>query len=72
MGNKHLSHRPTHAREPEGRHKKHDGVWYYEQPLGFDLVAQIRNQSNEYVGGVIALIPWRQIRAALQRKDRKP
>ena len=58
MSNKHLSLRVTNLNKT---------TWLYETKAGFELYA------DSLPGGVFfsAIIPWRKIRAALKRKDRK-
>ena len=57
MGNRHLSRDPHHTKD--------DGVWWYEEPVGITLFVEQRTK----VATII--IPWRSIRAALKRKDKK-
>ena len=52
-----------------------DYNWYYEEPKGIVVVHEVRH--NKEGGGpyirtdILPLIPWRQIRISLKRKDKK-
>lgn len=56
MATKHLKLRPHHIDE---------NSWWYEEPEGITVV------HNSTSGSVVSIIPWRQIRAALKRLDKK-
>lgn len=63
MANKHLRFDPHDVHVP--------GVfpeaWWYEEPAGITLYRDDRKVGYSRVG----LIPWRECRAALARKDKK-
>ena len=62
MSNEHLSLRPKHGRPNDG------GMWWYEEKGGI-LVLVDRNKMLRPIQGW--MIPWAQLRAALDRKDRQ-
>ena len=62
MSNLHLTRKPSFLRL--GRHAT-KALWVYETSGGLQLVG---SPSGSYQHG---LIPWRKVRAALARKDRK-
>ena len=61
MGNKHLSLKPKIIQ---------DSAWWYEEPSGISVVHEIR-EGDRYIRTDTLNIPWRQIRAALKRKDKE-
>lgn len=61
MSDKHLNLEPTMMYHPTVNGGA-DESWWYEEAKGIVVV----------VHGKMARIPWRQIRAALKRKDRMP
>lgn len=61
--NKHLSLRPKSVRAGDNFRVVDDCVWYYEDSGGLRVCIQ-------GAGGVQVVIPWRQIRSALKRKER--
>lgn len=62
MANKHLSRQPKHLRAaPTGIQGK---SWFYEESGGFYIVTEPHDSTCAFV------IPWKQIRNALARKDR--
>ena len=61
MSNKHLSLEP---------YTIDSNTWIYEGPDGLSLYLEVQDKSrNQWVE--LKIIPWRKIRAALKRKDRK-
>jgi len=48
-----------------------DSAWWYEMKDGIDVVVQCHDQYGMYVQTKNLLIPWKQIRAAVERKGRK-
>lgn len=70
MSNKHLK-RSSHCIDRE--------AWWYEEQRGIAIIVEIREGGPKTLTGAGALIagkviniPWRLLRAALARKDRKP
>ena len=60
MANKHLNRKP---------HKITDHCWWYEQQKGIEVVVEHTDDDDLYSHTAIYLIPWKDIRAALGRKD---
>jgi hypothetical protein len=47
-------------------------VWWYEEPTGIWVVQDYyRAKDGLYLGTHSVVIPWRAVRAALKRKDRR-
>lgn len=69
MSNKHLSRKPKNL-DTRGRFHGRDGqevtdmgeAWFYEDSDGLSVYI---------LQGLVGRIPWRTVRAALARKDRK-
>jgi hypothetical protein len=63
MADKHLSLKPKQIS---------DDAWWYETSKGVEVVVQIpaRIGEDKAIFGGIYVIPWKQIRAALSRKDK--
>ena len=62
MSDQHLkltSHKIRH--EPD--------AWFYEEATGICVVQQYRGNTGLIYGTRSVVIPWREIRAALKRKD---
>lgn len=47
-----------------------DHIWWYEEMKGIELHIDTENIINNREGHVTILIPWCQIRASLERKDK--
>lgn len=56
MANNHLQRKP---------HDVTEDLWWYEEPGGICICFKNGNRFNQ------ALIPWRSVRAAIKRKDKK-
>ena len=64
MSNEHLKLTPhTMAHDPHVR--------WFEEPQGIWVVQEYRAKDGLYLGTRSVVIPWRAIRGALKRKDRR-
>jgi len=63
MGNKHLSNKPKGI-------KGNPHAWWYEEAGGIEIIHEIL-VAGDYKRTDHILIPWKQIRTALERKDAK-
>jgi len=61
VSNKHLSRMPHHVRED---------VWWYDERGGICIISAWRD-GDRYIRTDSFLIPWRDLRRAIERKDRK-
>jgi hypothetical protein len=52
-------------------HKIDDCRWWYEEPEGIHVIAEVSTPDGNWNGTTQVLIPWKDIRAALEQKDRK-
>ena len=71
MSNKHLSLKPSFARTECDVRQRHPGIWYYEESVGLCLVICGRNHDGILIAAETAIIPWRNLRNALARKDHR-
>ena len=62
MSAKHLKLKP---------HNISNELWWYEANAGIEVVARFEDKPTGVVIVRIHVIPWRSIRAALKRKDKK-
>ena len=58
MSNKNLKNKPHNIKGTEN-------IWWYEEPTGITIVTSYGGTKCE-----IKVIPWREIRSALKRKDK--
>jgi len=63
MGSTHLSGKPKII-------KGNPNAWWYEEKKGIEILHEIVTRDG-YIRTDHLVIPWNQIRAALQRKDKK-
>ncbi len=61
MANKHLSRAPKHAGKD---------AWWYEVRSGIEIFFHCHDAYGRFVVTKNFIIPWRQVRKALGRKDR--
>jgi hypothetical protein len=52
-------------------HKISELQWWYEEPLGISVVAELRDSENNYLSTTQTKIKWSALRAALKRLDKK-
>ena len=45
-------------------------AWWYEEPTGIHVIAELRGDNGMFLGTTQVQIPWRSIRAALARLDK--
>ena len=64
MSDKHLQLKPHAVR---GSKKQ---AWWYEEPNGISVAQQVWSKES-FLTVRVAKIPWREIRRALARKDKK-
>lgn len=62
MSTKHLQ------REP---HEIDDNRWWYEEPGGILVVAEVTDGKGDYLGTTQTTIKWSALRAAMKRLDKK-
>ena len=62
MSNKHLLWYPKHIHRSRCTVSA-SKAWWYEENGGITLVCEVDDQSAQFT------IPWRQLRASLERKD---
>lgn len=63
MSRKHLSRGPVFI-SPH--------AWFYEEEKGLKVYLEVLNNEGLAVSVRMCCIPWKRIRDALRRKDRKP
>lgn len=64
MSNKDLREKPHHINNT-------DKIWWYEESAGMCIVTSPYHPSYGSVNCEIRVIPWKTIRAALKRKEKK-
>lgn len=62
MSDKHLRQKSADTRSMLDQRRSNLEMWYYERPHGLLITV---------VGGRRGVIPWRQIKAALKRKEQR-
>lgn len=46
--------------------------WYYTEPEGISVIAELRRpRDGAYVGTTTTFLPWKKVREALARHDKK-
>jgi len=58
-----------HLRGQSKKIRKQKNAWWYETPKGVEVIVQ-HYDGDRYLGTSQYMIPWRQVRVALERKDR--
>ena len=61
MSDKHL--------KPES-HRVNNRCWWYEEEEGISIVVEHTDEKDKYNHTELYLIPWKDIRASLKRKDK--